>query len=110
MPKQWLRLFSDFLSQLTPTPQVRGSNRFYGDAGAIAQQAVNEHRLNGVTFHTVLTAGEQTFSSANPSAAFAYFAIPSEANVSSCYPSSTDPNAGTLLTNYTILRGSNVWR
>jgi hypothetical protein len=85
-------------------------NEFYGDAGAIAQNAVNQHRLNGVTFHTILTAGEQTFLSANPGAALAYFAIPSEANVSSCYPASTDDNAGALLTGYTSTRGYPVWR
>jgi hypothetical protein len=85
-------------------------NEFYGDAGAIAQKAVNQHRLNGVTFHTILTAGEQTFLSANPGAALAYFATPSEANVSSCYPASMDDNAGALLTGYTSRRGYPVWR
>ena len=82
---------------------------FTGDAGTLAQQALKEGRLSGVTFHPRLTTSEQKFLSANPNAAFAYFAPPSEARVSACYPSSTDLSVDTLVTRYSLERGK-VWR
>ena len=80
-----------------------------GDAGASARRAITEGLFGGVTFHTVLTASEQKFLSANPNAAFAYFAIPPEANASACYPASTDPNADAILKEYAAQR-QQVWR
>ena len=86
-------------------------SEIYGDAGATAQQRMSQGLLNGVTFHTVLTTSEAGFLTSNtPALPFAYFAVPAEANVSSCYPSSIDANAGTLLTSYTQQLGSKVWR
>jgi hypothetical protein len=94
-------------SVITKTPWFALMNEIYGDAGGEAQQGVNDKRLTGATFHTVLSAGEQTFLTNNPAAAFAYFAIPSAANVASCYPTSTDDNAPAVLAPYTRYP---VWR
>lgn len=86
-------------------------HELYGDAGATAQQRMSQGLLNGATFHPSLTTSEQQFlTSSTPPPAFAYFAIPAEANVASCYPSSVDANAGALLANYTRTLGSKVWR
>jgi hypothetical protein len=79
----------------------------YGDAGAEAQQEINDKRATGATFHTFFTANEQTYLTNNPTAAFAYFAIPSAANVASCYPAATDDNAPAVLAPYTRYP---VWR
>jgi len=93
-----------------PAPSFTMMSEMYGDAGATAEQRMSQGLLTGATFHPTLTASESQFLTGNTSApAFAYFAIPSSANVSSCYPSSTDSNAGTLLTNYTQQLGSEVW-
>lgn len=94
-------------SVTTKTPRFALMNEIFGDAGGDAQQGVNDKRMNGVTFHTVLSSGEQTFLTNNPTDAFAYFSIPSAANVASCYPASTDDSAGTVLSAYTRYP---VWR
>src|SRR6266404_4417741 len=94
-----------------PAPWFTMMSEMYGDAGATAQQRMSQGLLNGATFHPVLTASESQFLTGNtPPPAFAYFAIPAEANVSSCYSSSLDSNASTLLANYTLQLGSKVWR
>ena len=93
-----------------PTPSFTMMSEMYGDAGATAQQRMSQGLLTGATFHPTLTASESQFLTGNtPAPAFAYFAVPASANVSSCYPSSTDSNAGTLLTSYTQQIGSKVW-
>jgi hypothetical protein len=85
-------------------------SEMYGDAGSTAQQRLSQGLLTGADFHPILTTSESQFLTGNTlHPGFAYFAIPAEANVSSCYPSSTDSNAGTLLTSYTTQLGS-VWR
>lgn len=85
-------------------------SEMYGDAGATAQQRLGQGLLTGATFHPILTSSEQQFVLGNH-AAFAYFAIPAEANVGSCYPSSADGNAGSLLTSITQQSaGGQVWR
>jgi len=95
----------------TPKPSFTMMSEMYGDAGATAQQRMSQGLLNGVTFHPILTSSESQFLTGNtPAPGFAYFAIPAEANVSSCYPSSIDSNIVTLLTNYTLQLGSKVWR
>ena len=94
-----------------PTPSFTMISEMFGDAGSLAQSRFNQGLLTGATFHTVLTTSESQFLTGNtPAPTFAYFAIPAEASVSSCYPYSTDFNAGTLLTNYTHQLGSKVWR
>jgi len=101
-----------FLSTSVPStsPWFTMMSEMYGDAGATAQQRMGQGLLTGATFHPVLSAGESQFLTSNtPAPAFAYFAIPATANVSSCYPSSTDSNAATLLTSYTQQLGSKVW-
>jgi hypothetical protein len=103
--------FSGSTSAPAPTPWFTMMNEMYGDAGATAQQRITQGLLNGVTFHPLLTSSEAQFLTGSvPAPAFAYFAIPAEANVSSCYPSSIDSNVGTLLSNYTLQLGSKVWR
>jgi hypothetical protein len=84
-------------------------SELYGDAGATAQQRISQGLLNGATFHPVLTSSEQQFVVGNH-APFAYFAVPAEANVQSCYPSSVDSSAGALLTSMTQQLGGQVWR
>jgi hypothetical protein len=101
-----------FLSFSVPStsPWFTMISEIYGDAGATAQQRMSQGLLNGVTFHTILTSSKSQFLTSNtPAVPFAYFAVPASANVSSCYPSSTDPNAATLLTSYTRQLGSKVW-
>lgn len=81
----------------------------YGDAGSYAQSQMGQGLLNGATFHTPFTSGEQSFV-VNNRAPFAYFAIPDSAGVGSCYPSaSDDANAGNILSSLTQ-SGLNVWR
>ena len=63
----------------------------------------------GFDFHPLLARGERLFlRSARPP--FVYFSIPTAAGVARCYPSSTDPKTGPLLTRYTQLLGPSVWR
>ncbi|MGC4121293.1 MAG: DUF4082 domain-containing protein [Myxococcales bacterium] len=99
----------------TTTPNPTGSPSFtlmtelYGDAGSTAQQRVSQGLATGATFHPPLTGSEQSFLSST-SAPFAYFAIPAESNVASCYPSATDSGAGSLLTSWTNQIGPDVWR
>ena len=103
-------IFSHSTSCQAPTPSFTMMSEMYGDAGATAQQRMSQGLLTGATFHPTLTASESQFLTGNtPAPAFAYFAVPASANVSSCYPSSTDSNAGTLLTSYTQQIGSKVW-
>ena len=84
------------------SPPFNMLNAMTGDAGQVAQTRLGEGLLTGVDFMPILTAGEAQFLTGNtPYPSFAYFAVPASANVSSCYPDSTDPNAATLLTSYT---------
>jgi hypothetical protein len=84
-------------------------NELYGDSGAVAQQQKKLGLASGWNFHATLTSGEQQFLTANKPP-FAYFSIPSGANVSGCYPSATDPNTGPLLTSMTQQVGYDAWR
>jgi hypothetical protein len=93
------------------SPSFALMSEFYGDAGATARQLAKQGLLNGVTFHPPLTSSErQALTNGGRSFAFAYFAIPAEAGVSSCYPSSIDANAGALVTSYSRKLGPKVWR
>jgi len=92
------------------SPPFQLLSQMYPDAGSLAQTRLGQGLLTGVTFQTVLTTSEAQFLTGNtPYPSFAYFAVPASANVSSCYPDSTDPNAATLLTSYTAQLGSTVW-
>jgi hypothetical protein len=93
----------------TGSPPFALMSEMYGDAAATAQQRLGQGLLTGVTFHPTLSAGEQQFLT-SAHAPFAYFAVPAEANIASCYPSSGDPNAGPLLQGLTAQLGPQVWR
>jgi hypothetical protein len=104
---------------LTPPPPPGGDpsgspwftlmSELYGDAGAVAQQRMSLNLLNGVTFHPTFTSGEQQFLT-NTRAPFAYYSVPEQANIQSCYPGITDSGTAALLTNLTRQLGSKVWR
>jgi hypothetical protein len=84
-------------------------NEVYGDGAGNVQQQKNQDLANGFNFHSPLTSVQQQFLSRTKSL-FAYFSIPAEANVASCYPSATDSNTETLLKNMTRQLGPSVWR
>ncbi|HTP24828.1 MAG TPA: WSC domain-containing protein, partial [Anaeromyxobacteraceae bacterium] len=92
----------------TGSPAFALMSEMYGDAGSVAQQRMSEGLLDGATFHPSLTSSEQNFVVGNR-APFAYFSIPSTANVGSCYPSSSS-NDGSMLASLTQQVGYDVWR
>jgi hypothetical protein len=84
-------------------------SELYGNAGAVARQRMADGLATGFDFHPPLSRNERLFlRSARPP--FVYFSIPAGARVARCYPSSTDPNTGALLTRFTQLLGPSVWR
>ncbi len=91
------------------SPPFKMMIELYGDSGSYAQQLMSWGLTTGATFHTPFTSSEQQFLQSTK-APFAYFAIPDEAGVASCYPSASDPNAGSLLTSLTQQIGPDVWR
>ena len=84
-------------------------NEIYGNVADKAAEQRRQGLANGFEAHPPLRMAElRSLSSAKPP--LAYFAIPAEANVASCYPSATDSGAGTLLASATEQLGPRVWR
>lgn len=81
----------------------------YPDGSAVARDRVGKGLADGVTFHTSLTAAERDFV-VGSGVPFAYFSIPSEAGVSSCYPAATDSATDSKLSDLTRQVGPDVWR
>ena len=68
----------------------------YGDSGASARARFAQNLATGVDFHATLTASDRAFlAQARPP--FVYYSVPRSANVSGCYPGSTDGNTSAVL-------------
>ena len=98
--------------QLTP-PFTTGSisllTEVYGESGPLLDQRLREPLANGASLHPSLDEEERRLVEGNRRP-FAYFAIPAEANVAACYPSSTDLDAGGTLRELGVTAQSSAWR
>jgi hypothetical protein len=94
-----------------PTPSLAILSECTGDCGGTAQSNLSANLANGVAFYPVLTTGESTFLSNNPTAGFVYSSIP-DSMIQTCSIGSTDSNAASLLSRYAAQaqRAGNVWR
>src|SRR5690242_7575632 len=81
----------------------------YGQGGPLLDQRLRETLANGAAVHPVLD-GEERASVEVNGRPFTYFAIPAEAEVSACYPDSTDVDAATTLRAVGVTAQSSAWR
>jgi hypothetical protein len=81
----------------------------YPDGAAAGADRLRAGLASGMDFHTVLSDAERQLVTSTK-LPFAYFSIPSEANVASCYEASTDPSTGATLSGIRAQTGTSVWR
>ncbi|WP_029113321.1 hypothetical protein [Mycobacterium sp. URHB0044] len=81
----------------------------YGESGPLLDQRLHDTLANGASLHPPVEADERRFvdGTGRP---FAYFAIPTEANVSACYPASSDPDVARTLGELGVTAQSWAWR
>lgn len=100
------------VTQLTPRSPA-GSLVFltelYGASGQLLDQRLREPLVNGASLHPSLDDEERRMVEGGR-LPFAYFAIPDEAGVASCYPDSSDPDAAATLRELGVTPESRAWR
>jgi hypothetical protein len=84
-------------------------NEVYGNTADAAAQQRRQRLANGFDAHPPLRGADLRFLSSMKSP-LAYFSIPAEAEVASCYPSASDSETGPLLASATRQLGPRVWR
>ena len=81
----------------------------YGGSGPLLDQRLRETLANGAVLHPALDEEERRIVEGNRRP-FAYFAIPAEADVATCYPQSSDSDAAGTLRELGVTAQSGAWR
>jgi hypothetical protein len=92
-----------------PTASFAFLTELYGQSGPLLDRRLGEKLANGVSLHPAVDGDERRIvdGTGHP---FVYFAIPAEANVAACYPSSSDPDAAGTLRELGATAQSWAWR
>jgi hypothetical protein len=97
------------LAPPVPTGALTLLTEVYPDSGPLLESRLRAPLANGASLHPGLNAEQRRIAEGNRYPV-SYFAIPPEANVSTCYPHSSDVDAARTLRELGITAQSRAWR